>query len=197
MWRIKAFSTRFSTRLWKTVENLWASVNYRPWAMWISRFFGDFFEKIQKNLICNILMYSCNFVILFINLLSLCRRFLKICGVWSIGFKIAGHEKSSPFFRLICWISLKGILIRSSWRLRRKTVLADGHDDHLPFLREGWAWPFLRVVVVKNGLGVSCRDRPPGRSVAILLNSTSPYPANERFHLKPSPEGEGGPRYIF
>ena len=100
-WKIEAFSTRFSTRLWKTVENLWASVNYRPWAMWISRFFGDFFEKIQKNLICNILMYSCNFVILFINLRSLCRRFLKICGVWLIGFKIAGHEKRFPFLRLI------------------------------------------------------------------------------------------------
>ena len=149
MWRIKAFSTRFSTRLWKTVENLWASVNYCPWAMWISRFFGRFFEKIQKNLICNILMYSCNFVILFINLRSLCRRFLKICGVWLIWFKIAGHEKRSPFVRLICLISLKGILIRSSWRLRRRTVLTDGHDDHLPLLREGLARPFLHFVDVE------------------------------------------------
>ena len=158
--------------MWKTVENLLVSVNQRSWAMWISRFFGRFSEKIQKNLICIILMCSCIFVILLIDLRGLCRRFLKICGVWAIWFKIVGNKKRFLFDCLIYRIRLKGILIRSSWRLRRRTVLTDGHDDHLPFLRESLVRPFSRLVGVAVGYIVCLRtveDACPYRLYRIFV----------------------------
>ena len=65
-WITEPFSTRFSTPLWKTVENLWEGGKFCPWAMLISGFFREFFKKSRATRVCNILIFTCIFVIFLI-----------------------------------------------------------------------------------------------------------------------------------